>query len=211
MDDELIDAVAHHIEQYIGPIDKVLHELIPTSDLHIDIHIVKPSKSRPFYTLVTSGMSELPMTLPQGVSEEELSPYAELLICLPADWRLDKLGEERFNWPVHWMRILATYPHENQTLIHLGHTIPNGEEAEPFGPNTKLGCWFLRDCETVAAAHRTFGYDGRQVQLLGMTAIYRSEMEFALQNDMEMLEELDQRLTRAGASELLDLTRKPVA
>jgi hypothetical protein len=53
-------------ETHLGEIHDVYHELI--SDLvHIDIHHVAPDDERPFHTLVTSGMSDLPMTVPEGV------------------------------------------------------------------------------------------------------------------------------------------------
>ena len=67
----------------------VFHELI-SDQVHIDLHWVKPTAERPFHTLVTSGMSNLPMTTPPGAEEVR---YAELSICLPADW---KLSEEDF-------------------------------------------------------------------------------------------------------------------
>ncbi|AJS59305.1 hypothetical protein UB51_13440 [Paenibacillus sp. IHBB 10380] len=44
--------ISKHVEKYIGEIDGVFHEII--SDLvHIDILIVKPTKKRNYYTLVT--------------------------------------------------------------------------------------------------------------------------------------------------------------
>ncbi|SEO83260.1 Suppressor of fused protein (SUFU) [Paenibacillus sp. OV219] len=79
--DETIDRITEHVEKYIGPVQTVFHEL--ASDLvHIDILIVAPTKERNFYTLITCGMSDEPMTVPAGA---EAYRYAELMICLPPD------------------------------------------------------------------------------------------------------------------------------
>jgi hypothetical protein len=40
--DSKIEAITAHIEQYIGPIDSVLHELISPL-VHIDIHVINPT------------------------------------------------------------------------------------------------------------------------------------------------------------------------
>jgi len=52
-----IEQIEKHIERFVGPIEKVFHELV--SDLvHLDLYHVKPGPERPFHTFVTCGMSE---------------------------------------------------------------------------------------------------------------------------------------------------------
>ena len=76
-EDSSLEAISDHIEQYVGNIDIVFHEIV--SDMvHIDVHWVKPTKEKPFHTLITSGMSDLPMTVPEELEEHQ---YAELSIC----------------------------------------------------------------------------------------------------------------------------------
>jgi hypothetical protein len=79
----------------------VWHEL--ASDLvHIDVHVTPPSPGRPRYTLVTSGMSDRPMSVPPGID----SRYAELMTALPADWPLtaEAFRDEATYWPVRVSR-----------------------------------------------------------------------------------------------------------
>lgn len=81
-DGDNIEAISAHIEKHIGPISTVYHELV--SDLvHIDVHWIEPSEEFPFHTFVTSGMSDHPMTVPEGMEEAK---YAELCILLPEEW-----------------------------------------------------------------------------------------------------------------------------
>ncbi len=64
-DGDHIDAISEHIEQHIGEVTMVFHEIV--SDLvHIDVHHVLPTEDRDFHTLITSGMSDKPMNVPDG-------------------------------------------------------------------------------------------------------------------------------------------------
>src|SRR5581483_7644393 len=96
LSDANIIAITDHITRYIGAPTHVLHELIP-QELHVDIHIVAPTKDRDFYTVVTSGMSERAMPVPEGSGHLR---FAELMICLPATWPMEEKdrSSEEFGW-----------------------------------------------------------------------------------------------------------------
>jgi Suppressor of fused protein (SUFU) len=139
-DAEALQAIEGHIEKHIGKIETVMHEIV--SDLiHIDVHIVEPTAERNFYTLITSGMSDLPMTVPDECEEFK---FAELLICLPASWDMpkvyDTMADEEHWWPIRCLKYLARFPHEYDTWLCENHTIPNGDPPEPFAGNTRLCC-----------------------------------------------------------------------
>jgi len=82
-DPEIVDAVPAYIEQTLGPINLVWHEIV-SERVHVDVYHIAPSSQRPFHVLVTSGMSQRPMIIPVGVDED--LAHAELLMCLPRDW-----------------------------------------------------------------------------------------------------------------------------
>ena len=140
-----IEAISKHIEKHIGPIESVFHEII-SEQVHIDIHWVKPSSRCPFHTLITSGMSDLPMNTPADANELR---YSELCMLLPASWKLSVdnyeavFSDEKNYWPLRWLKMIARFPHEYNTWVSYGHTIPNGENAEPFAENTEMGCLML--------------------------------------------------------------------
>ena len=83
-----LECITAHIEQHLGQVSGVLHELI-SDQIHLDVLQVDPTPERPFYTLITSGMSDLPMATPAGA---EKFRFAELMICLPQDWPMDEEG-----------------------------------------------------------------------------------------------------------------------
>ena len=144
-----IAAVSDRIERYIGPVEMVFHEVV--SDLvHIDIQWVKPSVARPRHTLITSGMSHLPMTVPDACSEFQ---YGELSIKLSPDWRISEKAFKSENnyWPVRLLKTLARLPHEFETWLGTGHTVPNGGSG-------RIICRQYRIFVCVAAATRS-SYD----------------------------------------------------
>ena len=117
-DTELIEAMGSHIEKHVGPIAQVLHETV--SDLvHIDLYHVQPSPRLPYQILVTSGMSQLPMSVPDGASEYH---FTELVLVLPPSWPMEHEAcrDERHYWPIRQLKSLARFPHVYQTWLYWG-------------------------------------------------------------------------------------------
>src|SRR5439155_11079655 len=133
-DPRVIEAISRHVGRYVGKVEHVFHEIV--SDLvHVDVHLIPPQPNREFVTLVTSGMSDRPMTLPPGC---DAPAYAELLLCLPPDWPLEQedFKDEAKFWPVRLLKFLARLPHEYDTWLSFGHTVPHGDPPEPFADST---------------------------------------------------------------------------
>jgi Suppressor of fused protein (SUFU) len=199
-------AVDAHIEEHLGQVDFVWHELV--SDLvHIDIHVIKPTPQRNWYTLVTSGMSDRPMHSPEGAEDYR---YAEVMMCLPPTW---KLGQEHFKdeqnyWPIRWLKMLARLPHEYNTWLSYWHTVPNGDPAEPLANNTSLvGIMLVPPMTT----HPEFGEllvpPTHTIRFLAVIPLTADEMAFKLSAGAS---ELFDRLERANVTELLNPARKSV-
>jgi Suppressor of fused protein (SUFU) len=205
---ETLQAIEDHIEKHVGKIEAVVHEL--ASDLvHIDVHLVEPTEERRFYTLITSGMSDLPMTVPDGAEDFR---FAELLICLPADWDMpkvhDTMTDEENWWPIGWLKYLARFPHEYDTWLGEGHTIPNGDPPQPFAGNTQLCCALLTPPLLFDDEFRSLKInESKAINFYALLPIYKEEMEFKLKRGGEQLYE---RFDQESINELLDINRKNV-
>jgi len=209
-DEKLRRRLEEHMRAHGMPVTRVLHDLIP-SDPHVDILVAEPTPERPYFTLMTCGMSTRAMPLPDNISVDEATPYIELMLCLPRSWRMDATEDPRWNWPMHWMRQIAVFPHHEQDFVYVGHTFPNGEPPQPFSEQTQLCGWILHIPRTVEP--ETFcelEIDGCGILPIAMTAIHESEMGFALARNAKSRFELDQALASAGITELLRLDRPPV-
>jgi hypothetical protein len=203
-DQDSIEAIDAHITRHIGEIEMVFHELV--SDLvHIDVHWVKPTRQRPFHTLVTSGMSDLPMTTPEGAEDFR---YAELMICLPPDWPMEHASwkDERHYWPIRTLKFLARFPHEYRTWLCAMHTMPNGDPAEPLASNTKLCGSILAPPVLSDAEFRRLIIDNeKEICFWAVVPIYAEEMDYKLKNGGEALFDL---FDKHGINELLNVDRR---
>ena len=208
-DAELIEAVGGHIAQYIGEPDSVFHEII--SDLvHIDVHVVKPTPQRPWLTLVTSGMSERPMTTPE---ELEGMDYAELMMCLPPDWPIGEefanFSDEENYWPIRGLKFLARLPHEYETWLGPGHTVPNGDPPAPFHDGTKLCCLLVVPPVGAKEGVEVLTLpDGRRVNFYSVLPLYKEEMKLKLRRGADAL---GAKLAELPLEQLFDPGRKNVA
>jgi hypothetical protein len=206
-DEKAIDAITRHIEKFIGPADNVFHELI--SDLvHVDIHVVQPTPERNWYTLVTSGMSDKPMTVPDDDPELQEFKHAELLMCLPPDWPMDQESWEDENnyWPIRWLKIMARMPHEYDTWLGWGHTVPNGDPPEPLAPGTEMCCMLVMPPVLVDEKFYQLKVGkNKLINFYALYPIYKEEMDHKLKKGAEGIVE---KFSEAEVTELLDMGRK---
>ncbi|MGV3504098.1 MAG: suppressor of fused domain protein [Adhaeribacter sp.] len=211
-DGENIDLISDHIEKYVGPIESVFHEIV-SDQVHIDVHWVKPTGKYPFHVLVTSGMSDKPMNVP---AEIEAPKYLELCVLLPGDWKIEGknyetmekvFSDENAYWPIRWLKIIARFPHSFNTWIGWGHTIPNGENAEPFAESTKLGCVMLLPSITLPKEFFELRTDKKTINFLCLFPLYKEEMDFKLKHGSDkLLNKFDQ----FGINDMVDPGRKNV-
>jgi hypothetical protein len=202
-DEQSIELISEHIETHLGKITNVLHELI--SDLvHLDVYHVGPTKERPYHTLITGGMSDLPMTVPE---EAPSARYAELLIKLPASWPLsqEECKDERNYWPVRWLKMLGRLPHEYNTWLSWGHTVPNGDPPRPFAFGIGFCCLMLIAPLAVPDGfHELKVNDEKTVHFYGLIPLYREEMDYKLNHGADALLK---RLGTQGVSDVIDVRR----
>lgn len=214
-DEATIEQISLHIEKHIGPIETVFHEII-SDTVHIDVYWVKPSAERPYHSLVTSGMSDRPMNVPTDIPEHLSMQHTELCILLPPEWPVAEIlnssegdeNSEQLYWPIRWLKIIARFPHQLNTWVGYGHTIPNGETAEPFSNNTQLGCILL-------LPSLSLGYDfmhletkeGKHITFYTMLPLYREEMDFKMKKGVDALLA---RFESEDIIDVVDLNRKNV-
>ena len=203
---EVAEAIDRHITRHFGPIAFVLHEMV-SHIVGAHVLVVEPNAEHPYYTLVTSGMSERPMKVPEG---DESSPYAELMLQLPPDWPMtqDALLDDRTGWPVRALRQMARFPHEYATWLGVFHSVPNGLPAAPYAPGVPFaGALITPMINAEPEAQAIEVEDGTTIALLALVPLHPGEITLKLTKGTDaLIAELD----RGGVSELLDPGRPPL-
>jgi hypothetical protein len=160
-----------------GEAESVSHELLPLEP-HIDVFLYREEfEERTFFRLVTAGMSDLPMQLPDG---EQVR--AELVMYVP------KIEESY----VEMLRFLAHYPHDNRRWLYFGHTLPNGHPPSPFFESSKLSVALIAN--SVVARDNQLNeqliLDGTAVELMCVIPITEAECNLKLERGADALYEL---------------------
>ena len=182
------EEIEGHYEHYFGDISGVYHEIV--SDIvHVDIHMIPPTPERPWLTLATTGMSDLPMHVPAFEGSHRYS-RAELLIYLPPDWPLSQedFDSEDNYWPLRWLKILARLPHEYETWLAEGHTIPNGDPPERIANTPFSGFMLLPPLlSQPEEAYTLKTVDGETVHFYCLIPLYAEEMAYKLEHGINAL------------------------
>jgi hypothetical protein len=188
-------ALEAHVAHHFGEGFEVLREEKPAS-VRVDVYVVKPGAGRPFYTVLTSGMSDRAMTVPAGM--EDLA-FTEVCLCLPADWDMQDF------WPIRLLKAIARYPHLTKSWVAWGQTIPNPAALDPGG--RFVGVLLTAPGKLPLGAEEVRLEDGREVRYLAVVPLLEGEMKLAMEHGGE---ELDSALTAAGVTELIDPARVTV-
>ncbi len=169
-----LEEITAHVERCCGPVRRVMHEMI--SDLvHIDVLIADVAENHPYITLVTSGMSDLPLKAKDGALVR-----CELMIRVMANHELSKeaFEDEANYWPIRRLKMLARMPHELDTFFAAGHTIAT-DPPTPVHPKSEFCALGL--LEPLDEAVRTLRTkDGLDIAFLQVVPLYREELEWKL-------------------------------
>lgn len=200
-----LSEISNHIEKRFGKGSFVLPEE-KSRTVHVDLHVVPPNSDRQFFTLLTSGMSDLDMHVPQGLEKFAL---AEVCLCLPSHWplALDRFEwrEPKYFWPLNLLHLAVTYPHKQKTWLCWGHTVGSVEEPKPVDPQVDFtGVLFLEPQSFPEGAVQVETSDGRVINYLALIPLLPDEMLFARREGSEALAE---KLFSAGVTELVQPSR----
>ena len=203
-----LEAIDDHLEKHFGSDLLVLHEEDSVT-VHVDVHVVRPCAARPYFTLLTSGMSDLDMHVPDGLEDYSL---AELCLCLPPSWPLGirKTGWRKppYLWPIMTLKRMARYPHREKTWFGCGHTVGLADPPKTVAPGVAFTAVLLVHPPTFPPGADTVQTpDGRTIRYLAMIPLFPREMDFRRRFGSQ---NLMQKLFKSGVTELLDPKRASV-
>lgn len=177
------EAIEKHISTYFGNCETVLHEIV-SPDIHVDLFPIEPTDERNYINVITCGMGAHRMNAPKDY--KELS-RAELVISLPADWRINDT-QEKWWWPLRLLKAIARLPLETNSWVGWGHTI---QLPEGFCGDTGFqGTLLLSAASGLEGCTVCELPNGEKVHFYQVIPIYKNEMEFKLKNGTDALGEI---------------------
>jgi hypothetical protein len=205
---EHAERIRAHVETHLGPVAGIVNAG-PGYGIDLDIFHVDATETKPFHVLVTCGMSDRPMSLPEEV--DDVSPLAELVLGLDASWPFapENIGDDRYGWPLKLLASLARLPHAHELWFGPGHTVPNGNPPSPYIEGTEL-CGVL--LAPLVAMPPDFGRldlgEEGTLDFIGVVPVYAEEMKLKLDRGTEALFE---RFDAHQINEILVPNRRKVA
>ncbi|EQB89804.1 hypothetical protein J2Z44_001690 [Clostridium punense] len=200
------DEIQNHVEMVFGKVTNTLSEIVPGSNVAINLNVIESSNDTDFITVFTTGMSDIPMDDSIEAYEER---FAELIIKLPSNWPIKKKDINDMNnyWPLGWIRKIAHIPHMYDGWIGEGIIIPNGEPPKPFSENTNLSCMMI--CKPNGnILDRLIDSSGNIINFYVLIPVYKEERDMALKNGYKYLM---QKMVDEGITDVIDIKRKNVA
>lgn len=174
-----INELEAYIQKTFGAFDSVFHEIV-SPDIHVDIAIIPPNETEPYYKLVTMGMGAHRMHVPSALDKYELH-HAELVIYLPADWNLQSHKEDDY-WPLRWLKIIARMPNMNDTWVGYGHTVAVGEHHETLSDNNQFeGIALIAACNQNEEPASLRMSSHKLIHFYQLLPLYGDEMAYKLQ------------------------------
>jgi hypothetical protein len=204
---ENLGLITDHISRFFGDNFFVWHEKV-SHLVHIDVHVVRPTSARPFFGLMTSGMSDLAMCVPK---EMKSWARAEVCMCLPKEWPIQERNMDwatpEYFWPIKILKQIAKYPHLHKTWVSAGHTV-SYRDTDPLDPAGHFAGVILAEPRCFPDGFGELeAADGSSIRYWAVIPLTKEELEFKIENGAQAL---DSQLRAAGVSELINSDRQSV-
>jgi Suppressor of fused protein (SUFU) len=190
--EDYLEARESHYQRFFGPLEQNVMHSTDVKPVHIDIYQFAPTPQRPYWTLITSGMSNERQVEPEDCAEH-MSPRAEILMYVfePKDWMFDAL------------KVLAEMPFQDETYLHWWHTVPFGM---PLGEEPSLlTAFFFLPPYFEPEGFTDLELDSDGIDFLWAVPITEAEREYAIEYGSQELEKV---LEDAELSPVVDESRE---
>jgi len=194
--------VRSHIEAHLGPIEHIVREKVQ-SKIQIDIQIVAPASNRNHFTLVTSGMSDQPMTTPINLHQYR---FAELYMHVPSNWHYGS-NHPIVTWPIDLLLKLAQLPHTTASWLGYGHSISIDDLAPSSNPTAFTGVLLASSILEHECFQTLQASLGKRIHFYNVCPLLNDELELVQQTGPTYMEDL---LISQGLTGAFDVHRQSV-
>lgn len=171
---------------------------VPVSEGEIPLLMLDLEVRGPISILMTNGLSDYKMPVPEKVEGRE---YNELFFCLPSYWEWEDMENARTNWVFKWIQRLSKHVIEKETWFGHGHTMPCGVDMESLSETMTQNHLFLSDPILLENELTPLQVGDKEIHFLGIIPIFSDEMDYKQsKGTFKFL----QKLSSKGITEQLD-------
>ena len=203
MNKENTTLIESHLAQFFTTEDEVFFfDDIQDKDFPVDIFWIRNSGKRDFQILLTAGVSQKAMDVP---NESGICPYIELALLLPSDWKTeeDDLKNPVWGWPIPLLKIIGRFPHDNNCLLTFGHSLALSVE-HPL-PGTKFTAVLLLKSIHLPESFQHISAQDKEIEIYLVFPLYQSEFEYLEKNPVFSLLEL---FDKKGITDIVNVNRE---
>jgi hypothetical protein len=155
---------------------------------------LKIEGKRPVTLIMTDGLSEKKMKLPEQSSEFD---KIELYWALPEYWGLSDLSNPNTNWIFHWLNKLVRHLLDKDVWFGHGHTF----QTQSLSPSMKQEYLMLMKPLIVNDVLSKVQEAGKSIGFLSIVPLFKTEFDYKQQKGTNSL---ITKMTEEGVSEILD-------
>lgn len=175
-----------------------------TKEGEIPLLLIKAEIKSPVTLLMTNGLSDYKMSVPEIMAGHE---FNELYFCLPSYWDIHDSENTQMNWVYHWIQRLSKYVQEKHSWFGHGHTMPCGKEMKSLSHTMKENHFFLSNPMLLENELVPTEINNKTVRFLSIIPIFEDEMDY---KQGKGTFKFIQKLRNQGVSEKLDDYRSTV-
>ena len=171
---------------------------IPVQDGEIPLLILDLELNSPVTVVVTNGLSDYKMPVPEKWKERE---HNELYFCLPSYWEWEDRENPQMNWVFYWIQRLAKHVKEKETWFGHGHSMPCGKEMAALSATMKQNHFMLADPILLEMEMAPIQVEEKDIHFLSIIPLFQDEMDY---KQSQGTFKFSQKLNNNGITEKLD-------
>lgn len=174
------------------------HNISAESFQHPEVSVpllkIKIEGKRPVTLIMTDGLSEKKMKLPEQSNEFD---HVELYWALPEYWDLSDLSNPNTNWIFHWLNKLVRHLLDKDVWFGHGHTF----KTQSLSPTMKQEYLMLMRPLMLNDVLSKLQEMRKSVGFLSIVPLFKTEFDYKQQKGTSSLVT---KMTERGVSEILD-------
>lgn len=160
------------LESQIG--EHRVHSFSNGSEDYIDLLLLDIETKVPIKILITDGLSEYKMPVPEKHKGRE---FNEIYFALPSYWEIEEKENPLMRWPIDQIEKLAKHVVENETWYGPGHTFSNGNPPAPLSENMKQNHLVLTEPILLEDLFQPITLNEKTIHFLAIVPLFEDEFD----------------------------------